>query len=182
MDTFLKVEMKPTNWCVITGAPCSGKSAAICLLESRGYRVIPEVARALIERELEQGRTLQEIKADIHDFETRIFQEKRRIEDGLSEKELVFFDRGLPDSIAYFRIEGLDPTPVMAQSRLRRYRAVFYFDRLELESDSVRSEDDVKVAALGTLLEESYRQLGYRIIRIPLLPVSLRVEKVLSHL
>jgi predicted ATPase len=38
-----------TNWYVITGAPCSGKTSVIRELEKRGYRVVHEVARAYIE-------------------------------------------------------------------------------------------------------------------------------------
>ncbi|MBW2239191.1 MAG: AAA family ATPase [Deltaproteobacteria bacterium] len=34
--------MQQTNWHVITGAPCSGKTSVICELERRGHPVVHE--------------------------------------------------------------------------------------------------------------------------------------------
>ena len=65
--------VRSTRWCVITGAPSSGKTAVILDLERRGFRVVHEAARAYIEQELEKGRRLQEVKSDRLHFE---FEEK----------------------------------------------------------------------------------------------------------
>ena len=93
-----------TNWHVITGAPCSGKTAVIQELEKRGYKVIHETARAYIDRRLNEGLPLQTIKADQQQFENHILDEKIRIESSLPRNETFFFDRGIPDSIAYFKL------------------------------------------------------------------------------
>ncbi|MEJ2222165.1 MAG: AAA family ATPase [Desulfobacterales bacterium] len=42
-------QRRSTHWSVITGAPCSGKTAVIHMLEQQGYTVIHEVARAYID-------------------------------------------------------------------------------------------------------------------------------------
>jgi len=47
--------MRQTNWHIITGAPCSGKTTVINEIERRGIRVIHEVARAYIDRQLGKG-------------------------------------------------------------------------------------------------------------------------------
>jgi len=57
--------MQQTNWHVITGAPCSGKTSVICELERLGHPVVHEAARAYIDKELEKGKTMARIKADI---------------------------------------------------------------------------------------------------------------------
>ena len=58
-----------TNWHVITGAPSCGKTTLIELLAEKGYQTSPEGARLYLEREVGQGKTLEEAekisKADI---------------------------------------------------------------------------------------------------------------------
>ena len=108
--------MRQTNWCIITGAPCSGKTAVIDEIKRRGIRVIHEVARAYIDRQLKKGLQLRQIKTDALQFERHILHEKVRIQASLPATATIFFDRGIPDSIAYFKLEGLDPTEPLRYS------------------------------------------------------------------
>jgi len=174
--------MRQTNWCVITGAPCSGKTAVIKQMQQRGFRVIHEAARACIDRQLQQGLTLAEIKSDELAFERSILAAKTRLEAGLPEDETIFFDRALPDSIAYFILAGLDPAEPLAKSALVRYRRVFIFERLPFLTDPVRAEDEETAARLHLLIEESYRLLGYHPIHVPVLPVEERADFILQRL
>ena len=96
--------VRSTRWCVITGAPSSGKTAVIVQLERRGCRIVHEVARAYIEEELEKGRTLQSIKADPLDFERRILLRKMDIESHLPAAERLYLDELMQTEDA---IEGL---------------------------------------------------------------------------
>jgi len=91
--------MKQTNWHVITGAPCSGKTTVIRELEQLGYPVVHEVARAYIDERLKTGETIDRIKADILSFERHILYKKIAIEQSLFKEETVFLDRAVPDSI-----------------------------------------------------------------------------------
>jgi predicted ATPase len=169
-----------TDWQVITGAPCSGKSSVIHELERRGYRVVHEVARSIIDAELKLGRRLDQIKADPLAFERKILFKKIEIESRLPCKEIVFLDRAVPDSIAYFRVEGLDPSEPLSKSLSMRYRNVFILDRLGFAKDPVRCEDDGLALHIDVLLEEGYRRLGYEIIRVPVLSVKARVDYILQ--
>ena len=174
--------MKQTEWCVITGAPCSGKTSVIRELQNRGHHVIEEVARLFINEQLDKGRTLEEIKTDVLLFEKAILYRKLDIEKTLPTNERIFFDRAVPDSIAYFLIEDLDPLESFEKSRTHRYRSIFLFDRLALENDRVRSENDKKAEKIDFLLEDAYRRLGYEILRIPVMPVQNRTDSILNHL
>ena len=171
-----------TKWSVITGAPCSGKTAVIHMLERRGYKVVPEVARAYIDSELMKGKTLSEIKAEEWAFERHILMEKVRIESTLGKDEIIFFDRGVPDSIAYYKLNGLDPAEPFRKSGEVRYQKIFLFERLRFSTDPVRSENEKTAQRLGRLIEESYQSLGYDIIHVPLLSVEARTEFVLERL
>jgi len=174
--------MRSTNWHVITGAPCSGKTTVIRKLEKLGYRVVHEVARAYIDAEINRGKSLDQIKSDVPAFERHILDEKAKIESSLPEKATLFLDRAIPDSIAYFELEGLDPSDPIEKSHAARYQTIFFFERLMFEKDAVRSEDDIMAARLDRLLKESYQMLGYEIIQVPMMPVEKRVDFILDHL
>jgi predicted ATPase len=180
-DRHLSCSPRLTAWCVITGAPCSGKTAVVSELARRGFRVVQETARAFIDKELKRGRRLEEIKSDPARFERHVFLTKLAIEARLPAHERLFFDRALPDSIAYYRLEGLDPTEPLEQSRRVRYSRVFLFERMEFKKDAVRIEDAETAARIERLIEEEYTDLGYSIVRVPVVPVARRADFVLSH-
>lgn len=181
MDMPHSTPPRSTNWYVFTGAPCSGKSAVIQALERRGFKVIQETARAYIDSKLAKGLTLREIKSDILSFERHILFEKVRIEQALPINEILFLDRAVPDSVAYFQIEGLDGAEVLKYCRHVRYRGIFLFDRLKFRADAVRTEDEELAGRIEGLLEKCYRQLGYPIIRVPVMPVERRMEWILGQ-
>lgn len=170
-----------TRWCVITGPPCSGKTAVISELARRGFRVLAEAARSFIDSELNKGRSLAEIKSDPAQFEGHIFRTKLGTEARLPADERVFLDRALPDSIAYYRLEGLDPAEPRRYSLRVRYSRVFLFEPIEFTKDPVRSEDAETAARIERLIEEAYSELNYAIVRVPLMPVAQRADFVLAH-
>ncbi len=174
--------MIQTEWCVLTGAPCSGKTTVLSALEALGCRCIPEAARVYIEQELSEGRTLKEIRADKAEFQNKIIAIKKQIESRLPAQELIFLDRALPDSISYLRVAGLDPSEVIEASKFFYYRRIFIFDPLPWQPDEVRNEDDETIALLDKQLEADYRQLGYDPIRIPVMSVQKRVDLILQTL
>jgi predicted ATPase len=170
-----------TRWRVITGAPCSGKTAVIEELARRGHPTVPETARAYIDRELAHGRRLAEIKADPLAFEGHIYRTKLQLEGRLAAEKPLFLDRGLPDSIAYFILEGLDPELPRSGCRQVRYQRVFLFERLDFLVDPVRSEDAPTAARIEHLIEEAYTGLGYSLVRVPVLSVAARADYVLAR-
>ncbi|PZR03085.1 MAG: hypothetical protein DI539_26790, partial [Flavobacterium psychrophilum] len=61
MDVINHKEIK-TNWYVITGGPCTGKTTVVELLAKRGYVTIAEQARHYIDTQKVEGRTVEEIR------------------------------------------------------------------------------------------------------------------------
>jgi len=171
-----------TNWCVITGAPSSGKTSVIKELAHRGFAIQGEVARELIELGISQGRTLEAIRRDAAALQKGILEVALAREMALDLNTLIFMDRGLPDSIAYFKLAGLDGMEATAISYLFRYRAVFIFDRLPIIKDDVRTESEILADKIDKMLEENYRAVGYTPVRVPVMPVPARANFILEQL
>lgn len=174
--------MSETNWYVVTGAPSSGKTTLVQELEKLGCRVVHEVARAYIETQMKQGRTLEEIRADKRSFENWILHAKIAIETELPKDHVIIFDRAIPDSIAYFEVAGLDAREAIEKSPRNRYKKVFLLGRLPYQVDHARIEDNQIAIDLDQSLEQSYRMLGYDVMRINAMPVEERVKIVLHEI
>jgi predicted ATPase len=171
-----------TNWCVITGAPSSGKTSVIKALAHRGFAIQGEVARELIELGLQQGRSLTEIRAEAKALQKEILEVTLAREMALDINKRVFLDRGLPDSITYFRLAGLDGEEAKAIAALFQYRAVFIFDRLPIVTDDVRTEDAALADKIDKMIEEDYTSVGYAPIRVPVLGIQERADFILARL
>lgn len=171
-----------TNWCVITGAPSSGKTSVIKELAHRGFPIQGEVARELIEMSMNHGRTVEEIRSNLSRLQKEILEVSLAREMALDTSTLLFMDRGLPDSITYFKLAGLDGLEAAAVSRLFRYRAVFLFDRLPLVKDAVRTESEALADKIDRMLEADYTAVGYAPIRVPVMPVAARADFILRQL
>jgi predicted ATPase len=171
-----------TNWHVLTGAACAGKTTLIDMLADRGYRTVPEAARPLIERELAKGRVLEEIYENGDVLAPAVADVQQRVEHGLRAADVAFLDRGLPDSLFFYRSFGLDPNDLLAECFHHRYASVFLLDRLEFQLDSHRPRGDAYTVLLDKWLYRDYSALGYRVIRVPVLPPQERLEFILEKL
>jgi predicted ATPase len=170
-----------TNWYVITGGPCAGKTRVILHLESLGHHVVHEQARALIDIEMSKGRSAEETRKDEVRFQEKVLLMKVDIEDQMLPDKLIFLDRGIPDSIAYYKMSNQSLEPVIKVSQKRKYRGVFLLDQLPFENDYARLEDEKLAHTLHQLVHDSYKHLGYDVIRVPIGPVDKRVEFILSR-
>lgn len=171
-----------TNWYVITGAPCSGKTAVIKYLEKQGFSVVHETARNYINNELRKGKTIQQIRSDELAFQRYIMTKKFKIENLMPVENMVFFDRGMPDSIAYYRFAGFNPAVAIEKSRFFKYKKVYMFERLLIENDPVRWESDKDAEKLHQLIIEAYHLLGYQLIYVPVLPIKERADFIIKEI
>lgn len=172
-----------TNWYIIIGVPSSGKTAVIRDLASLGYATLSEVSRDLIDVEIRKGKTVKEARANEAEFQKRVLQTRIKAENKLSSEQTIFIDGGgVPSNIAYYQIAGLDPATVIEEAKKRKYRGVFFLERLPFEKDYARVEDKKAVSDLDKLLYEAYSNLGYEVIRVPIMPVRQRVRFILSKI
>ena len=170
------------QWHVITGPPCCGKSTTVEMLAQRGFRVRSEIARAYLDEEISKGRTIQEIRSDMQVFQCEVLRRAINSEDAMPHDELIFLDRGIPDSLAYFMLHEIPPKPYLECISAAKYRSVFYLDPLdEYSADYARVENLAERDQLAGLLWKAYSDLGCRIERVPALDTNERIEYILTR-
>jgi predicted ATPase len=159
-----------TNWHVITGTPCSGKTTLIDIFTNMGFKTVPETGRQYIEREL-----LEEIRRSTETF-LEMLEMRLDTEHGLDPKTEIILDRALPDFLTFARTGGLDPNNYLNESLIFRYKSVYILDRLPIEHDGVRAEDEATQEFMDEWLERDYATIGYDVIRVPIMSIEDRLE------
>jgi predicted ATPase len=175
--------IEKTNWYIITGGPSTGKSKTIDHLAFLGYLIRPEVARILIDDELSKGKTIEQIRGNQQEFEENILRIKIEREMQASKEELIFWERGLPDSIVYLKDCGGDLNGVIEMSKNIRYKGIFILDLLpKYEIDYARTENSNKAKEIHEALYNCYTELGYNVVRVPVASISQRVQFIINHI
>jgi len=174
--------MSKSKWYVITGIPSSGKTTVLEHLGKAGYRTVPEAARVLIDEGVAQGITVAEIRSNEGDFQRRVTNLKLKTEAELPLDEVIFLDRAMPDSIAYYQLCGLDPEEARAVCYRDLYRKVFLMKPITFDGDYARTESPDAIARLAGLLRDAYEQLGYEIVVVPAVSVEDRVRFILARM
>jgi predicted ATPase len=176
--------LNKNNWYVITGAPCSGKTTLLNFLTDRGFTVLQEVARIHIDEEMAHGKTLKEIRADELAFQRKILNLKIDREKNLPGDKIIFFDRGIPDSDAYYKLQGIENDSFMNETMNNcYYKKVFLLEPYDYDKDYARTETKEEQLKLHEYLEESYKKIGAEIIKVPRMAAKIgRVEFVLKNL
>ena len=170
-----------TNWHVITGAPCSGKTTLIDQLSRIGHPTANETAREYFEIEMAKGRTSQEIRESGHPTQMGIFGMQQRLENELRPEEVIFLDRALPDSLTFHRVFGLHPDQLLLECFKHRYASVFVLDRLPFAREvQLGPEDEITARFIDKWLELDYAAMGYHVVRVPVSPPHERLSFVLK--
>lgn len=175
-------KLNKSNWYVLTGGPCSGKTTVLKELKKMGYIVYLEAARTFIDQEIKKGKILKEIRKDEREFQKKILKIKIKIEKIAPKAKMIFFDRAIPDSIAYHQTCGLNPKDVLKFCKRKIYRKIFFLEQLPFKNDYARIEDSKTIKKLNSLLKKSYENLGYKVIKIPIASIQERIKKILAEI
>ncbi|MGR0319339.1 AAA family ATPase [Agromyces sp. ZXT2-3] len=172
-----------TRWYVITGGPSSGKTTTVDLLRQRGYRTTIEESRHYIDLMRLGGHSVEEIRSRQGEFQLNVLALQLAQESELDPEELVFLDRAVPDSLAYHRLLGLEPSPALLEALAHvPYRKAFVMDLLPLHRDYARTEDAAAQHRIHELLLEVYLSLPIPVVRVPALDPEARVDFILERL
>lgn len=174
--------MKVPNWYVVTGGPDSGKTTTVEYLSKLGYHTVAEYARLLIDKELAKGKTIEEIRKNRKKFQDNALELKLELEKKTPKDRTVFLDRGVPDTLAYYRFLKLKVPKRLFVIGKNRYKKVFLLDILTYKKDYARIESKKEAEEIHRQIKKAYKELGYGILRIPVMSVENRVKMILKNI
>ena len=171
---------------VISGGPGAGKTTMLHELAKLGFRHAPEVAREIIREQVSVGgQALPWIDRAAY----TALMLARSIDSFVCHTpapELLFADRGIPDTLAYARLIGLAGTgPIERACRDYRYAPVVFLAPPWREiycTDSERKQDFEEGERTYAGLARVYHELGYRTVEVPKLPADERARFILETL
>jgi predicted ATPase len=171
---------------VISGGPGAGKTALVEELRRRGYSCSSEVARQIIQEQMSaDGDALP--WADRERYARQMLD---RSVAALGERSqaggTIFFDRGIPDTLCYVRLVGLsrelEHNAAQMCNRHRYWRRVFLAPpwREIYETDSERKQSFDEAVTTCNLMQKTYEDCGYEVVRLPLVSVEERAAFLLG--
>jgi len=168
---------------IISGPPGSGKTTLINALIENGTQCINEVARDIIILEQESNRDGTPWE-NIERFSQLVFRETLiRLE---SQKDSLFCDRSLIDSIAYLEFNNKEVFNELKTFEFKKFYHNTIFFAMPWEEiyvkDKQRPQEFSESIELSKKLIETYAKFGYTIEFIPFIPVTLRVDFILNKL
>lgn len=171
------------NWYAFSGVASSGKTTIITLLEKKGYRVIHESATEFVKQQFKKGYTIEQIRSSEQLFQKTILQLKLFYESLLNPEEVAFIDRGIPDTVAFYRLYNLPMDEAMQKEMAASsYKKVFLFERLPLIKEDFRPEPEEEIAKMDRFNEQAYRDLGHTIVKVPVMSITQRLQFILNNL
>lgn len=159
--------MKETNRCVFTWGPCTGKTTLLEALSHDWYKIYPEAARVIIDTWIADGSTIEEIRADEMIFQQKALDLKIQREKEIDEHTQIFFDRWIPDSIAYYRLNNATQSEIDSIPEIATYKHVYVLDPLPYKKDDGRIEDEALAIHIHQNLILAYEELWYKVIIVP---------------
>lgn len=173
-----------SNRYIITGGPGSGKSSLLAALVKQSYQGFEEISRIIIREQHETGED-KVPWGNLADFAELCYERMSAQLDECHSDCTCFYDRGLPDIIAYVRRGGLN-VPAKYFEKAKAYnKAVFLAPPWQeiFVNDSERPESFEDAIEIYRYLKSTYAELGFSIVELPKVSVEERVafiEKIVK--
>jgi predicted ATPase len=182
---FFSPVMNQIGKYVITGGPGSGKTTLLDSLRQNGYHCSAEVSRRMIMQQVELGSDCLPW-LDVACFSLKVLDEMINEWANVPVEQVTFFDRGIPDVIAYLKLAGLSNDKLYyEQLKAHPYqRTVFILPPWQeiYVNDPERWQSYEESVTIYQMIRETYIHGGYQLIEVPLIPVGQRVQFVLRHI
>ena len=173
------------NYIIFTGAPGSGKTTLINELAALGGKFVPEPARQIIaEQRKAHGKALPDKDPNLFTQEL-LSRSIEQFNGALTLQGPIYFDRGIPDVIAYARWYGLDLNEIEKACQSHRYHSqIFMLPPWEdiYSTDEERKMTFEQSVRFHGFLEDAYKSSNYQLIEVPCASAKIRADFVLGKL
>lgn len=178
--------MVNTNYYIFSGGPGSGKSTVLNILENMGYMTVKEVARDIIQNQVNTSGDAVPWNNTIRYSNLMLLHSIVDFEEFVHVDKPCFFDRGIIDTLGYARLIGIPITNEMkdAANKYRYNHKVFLFPFWKeiYVNDTERKQDLDEAERTFWKLKEEYERFDYNTIEVPFLTPQKRAEWILEHL
>lgn len=175
-----------TKKIVITGGPGTGKSSVIDELIKRGFTCYKEISRDIILEAQEQGISQLFLTNPLLFSERLLDGRKLQYENAINDPaDTVFFDRGIPDIVAYMDFKGENyPSYFLEACRDCIYDYVFILKPWKdiYVTDNERYENFEQVLGIHAHLSRTYQNYNYKLLDVPFDTVLNRADYILKTL
>jgi predicted ATPase len=170
---------------IITGGPGSGKTNLLNAFKSLNYNCSDEASRELIIQEVARGSNCLPW-IDLNCFADKVLDKMISSYKATPHHELAFYDRGIPDIIAYLKVAGLSVPDnyYKAWQQHPYHRTVFILSPWQeiYINDSERWQTYAESEQLYRGIMETYESLNYTLIEVPKLAVNERANFIINHI
>jgi predicted ATPase len=154
---------------VVTGGPGAGKTSLLLALQERGYSVVADSARAVIQNRRKRGLSPRPGPLEFAQQVLRIDIENFDLYEGALRH--VFYDRGVLDALCMLH-QVAPLTEADLHARLAQYhysRKVFVLPpwREIYATDSERDQTFADAVAIHATTRAWYLRCGYELIEVP---------------
>lgn len=169
----------------ITGAPGTGKTALIHVLEQRGCSCFHEYSRQIIRDSLNRNSDVLPWK-DLYAFSELLWEERLNQHRHATAWQIHFYDRTIVDIMAYCEAAGLPVAELWEEyARSHRYDPVVYITPPWADiyvQDNERKETFDQLEDIHDQLLHTYQRLGYKLKEIPRMEVESRANWLMKQL
>ena len=170
---------------IISGGPGFGKTSIIDELEKRNYNVMHEVSRSIIKEQLDSGGDILPWK-NLTTFSRLLFERRVKQFQEAAENKWVFFDRGIPDIVAYMGKDELEiPSSYMLKLEECNYCPIVFIVppwQEIFKNDAERMENYKTACEINEIIIQTYTNLGYEIEILPKVSIQERTEFILNKI
>jgi len=174
----------PLRRVVFAGGPGGGKTTLLCALQLRGYAVVADSARTIIQART--SRSLSPRPSPLEFAQAVLRQDIQQYGELASRSGFVFFERGVIDALGMLHEVGALPDDELCAllSAYPYHRQVFLFPPWEAiyVNDAQRDQTFVEAACVYRRTSEWYQRSGYELVEVPKVGVAERCAYILRVL
>lgn len=180
--------MKEAKFYVITGGPGVGKTTLLSALKNKGFLVVPEDARRIIQEQMQtNGEGLpwknKTLYAELM-FEASLNTYQKNVNEIYD--KTIFFDRSILDTICYRNMEDMPVSEELDKlvHACPYNQKVFILPPWEeiYQTDNERKQTWEEAVYTFDKMKQTYLQYGYEVIEVPKNSIEHRCEFIMNQI